>query len=478
MREQPQWQAAGWVPLVAGIGWLLAGMAGSWVDVLVCLVPGVPLLATGGSKLLWPGDPRIQQFSALGGVLGVLVAIPGIFLIGFGPSLLLALLSAASFVAAGSVSVKQEPHFEEVPEPQPSTGLYAKVAIDDAILATMQLGMKTPSGDEAGTVTREVHEARELFGDRGWLEKPDRYHREPPPLDLPRLRSREARPRGQRLAYEHLTFESEYQPDPEEPGRARWLSYERNHNAHAWVLRKDSEEARPWLICIHGYQMGGPTIDMGAFDPRFLLDKMGVNALFPVLPLHGPRKMGRRSGDGFLAGNILDSVHGEAQAIWDIRRMIHWIQAQGAPAIGVHGLSLGGYNAALLASLSPDLECAIAGIPATDFARLVWRHAPPLRLQYMEHRGVVHDEVAEVLRVVSPLAIEPRVEKEGRAIYGGVADRLVPPDQVRDLWRHWDEPQLVWYQGGHLSFQREPAVRRLVKEMLRDRLLGGEAVAA
>ena len=53
---------------------------------------------------------------------------------------------------------------------------------------------------------------------------------------------------------------------------------------------------------------------------------------------------------------------------------------------------------------------------ATDFARLVWRHAPPLQLKFMEHQGVVHDEVAEVLRVVSPLALEPLVPMEGRAI--------------------------------------------------------------
>jgi hypothetical protein len=395
-------------------------------------------------------------------------------MLGFFPALFLAVLSAASFVAAGHVSLLQEPHPEEVPEPRPGLSLSAKVAIDEALLSTMLVGMPLPGGEEAGTIQREVEAARDFFQAQGWLEKPLRYHATPPPLESPRLRDREVRLRGGRTHYQHLSFESAYEPHADEPGRDRWLSYERNRTAHAWVVRHPSGETRPWVVCIHGYQMGAPMIDIGAFDPRFIVGQLGMNAIFPVLPLHGPRKQGRRSGDRFISGDVLNSVHGEAQAMWDIRRLISWVRAQGAPSIGVHGLSLGGYNAALLAAIEPGLACVIAGIPATDFARLLWLHSPPLHIKYMEHRGIVHDEVAEVLRVVSPLALDPLVPKEGRAIYGGVADRLVPPDQVRDLWRHWEEPEaMVWYQGAHVTFQLDPRVRRMVKEVLVGSLVEG-----
>jgi dienelactone hydrolase len=478
MRRQPRSQTEGWIPLIAGLGWLWAGMSGDLLDMLFCLVPGVPLLATGGSKVLWPGDPRIQQFAALGGVLGVAVAIPGLFFIGFLPSLLLGALSAASFVAAGSVSLKQEPRLEDVPEPRLSVSLSAQVAIDEALLAVMQVGMTMPGGEDTDSVQREVAAARELYLAKGWLEKPASYHLDPPPLEAPQIRKREVRLRGGHVQYEHLFFESEYEPHAEEPGRDRWLSNVRNRTAHAWVVRQPTSEPRPWLVCIHGYQMGRAQIDLGVFDPRFLVDRLGLNVIFPVLPLHGPRRRGRRSGDGFMPSNVLDTVHAEAQAMWDIRRLISWARAQGATAVGTHGLSLGGYNAALLAGLEDDLACAIAGIPATDLARLVWRHTPPLQLKYMEHRGVVHDEMAEVLRVVSPLAIEPKVPKKARAIYAGVADRLVPPDQVRDLWTHWDEPDIVWYQGSHVTFMLDPRVRTMVKRVLHESLLGSETAPA
>jgi hypothetical protein len=114
------------------------------------------------------------------------------------------------------------------------------------------------------------------------------------------------------------------------------------------------------------------------------------------------------------------------------------------------------------------LACAIPGIPATDFSRLVWRHGPRLQIRYAEDQGLLQDEVTETTRVISPLVLEPKVPKEHRYIFGGVADQLVPPDQVRDLWRHWDRPRIAWYQGGHLTFRAHTAVRRLVRDALRE----------
>ena len=91
---------------------------------------------------------------------------------------------------------------------------------------------------------------------------------------------------------------------------------------------------------------------------------------------------------------------------------------------------------------------------------------------------MLNEHVAEVLQVVSPLKLEPKVAHENRAIFGGVADRLVPPDQVRDLWEHWDRPEMAWYQGAHLTFMSEPAVGSLVENTLRRTLLPASNGAA
>ena len=60
-------------------------------------------------------------------------------------------------------------------------------------------------------------------------------------------------------------------------------------------------------------------------------------------------------------------------------------------------------------------------------------------------------------------------------LFGGVADRLVPPDQVWDLWRHWDRPRIEWYQGGHVSFRLHKRVNQMIDEALRESELCSEA---
>jgi hypothetical protein len=147
------------------------------------------------------------------------------------------------------------------------------------------------------------------------------------------------------------------------------------------------------------------------------------------------------------------------------------VRAQTDAGIGVLGLSLGGYNAALLASLDDRLRCAILGIPLTDFARAMFRHGPALHLRGVAALGIDEDRTREVFRVVSPLALDPMVPLERRSVFAAVADRLVPADQPRDLWRHWGEPRIEWYQGAHLTFRAHPRVRRLVSESLRSACL-------
>jgi hypothetical protein len=459
--EIPRWPKEAWIPLAAGLFWLWNAPDHGAVGFAFSVLPGCLLLASGVAMLLMPGDLRISQFAAAGGVLGVVLALPAFVAFGVGYALTLVAVSAAGFLAAGYHTARLEPHPEEVPPPRMSLALSAQVAVDEAVLASMALTMVMPSRSAAERIGREIEEARGFFEARGWLEKPAEYHALPPSLDAPDLRSATTR----RMVYEHLSFESGYEPAADEPGRERWLSYAPNRTAHAWVLRH-RDGPRPWLVCIHGYQMGHPRFDLAAFRPDWLHHRHGLNLLLPVLPLHGPRKVGRRSGDGFLGGDVLDTIHAEAQAMWDVRRLLSWVRAQGGAPVGVFGLSLGGYNAALLASVEDDLACAIPGIPAADFTRLFFRHGPPLQTRQVELQGIEVAHMDELFRVVSPLVLEPKVPFEHRAIFAGVADRLVPADQVRDLWRHWERPRIEWYQGGHLTFPAHRQVRALIDDTL------------
>jgi hypothetical protein len=75
--------------------------------------------------------------------------------------------------------------------------------------------------------------------------------------------------------------------------------------------------------------------------------------------------------------------------------------------------------------------------------------------------------MAEIMRVVSPLALEPRLPLERRFLFAAAADRLVSSGQATRLWEHWGRPRIEWYQGGHMTFRAHPSVRLLVEEGLR-----------
>ncbi len=463
MFRQSRWSRAAAIPIAAGLVWLWLAATFGMVGFFFSLIPGCLLLASGVSILLWPGDARITSFTAAGGLLGVPLAVPAFAVAGPGVALLLIALSAASFLAAGALAIRWEPHTPDVPPPEPTLRLAAEVAVDEIVVASMQVTLPLVSGDDWQRIRAEVIEASELFEARGWLEKPTTYHEEPPELEDPSMVP--ARTRG--IDYEHLSFESGYEPHADEPGRERWLSYAANRTAHAWVVRHPGPP-RPWLVAIDGFQTGFPLMDLSAFPPRLYVEQLGMNMICPVLPLHGRRKAVRRSGDGFLAGDVLDTVHAEAQAMWDIRRVLSWVRGQGAPAVGVFGASLGGYQASLLAGLDEDIACSIAGIPLADIPRVFWRHGPPLLIRHGEHHGVQRDQVSEVMSVISPLTLEPRIPRERRYIFAGVCDRIVPADQARDLWEHWERPRIVWHQGGHLTCMSSPAVKGLMRDALEE----------
>ncbi|MAI80005.1 MAG: hypothetical protein CL917_13750 [Deltaproteobacteria bacterium] len=451
----------GVLPILAGMLWLMQSFEmGALAFILLLPVTG-GLLATGAAHFLWPGDLRIHQSMALCGSLGVIISIPLYFYFGLFEGAWLTASAFVSILCAGACAVDEEPLYPGVPHPDLTPPLAAIVAVDEVVLGFEQFAIQIPQGQKAEDLVGEVFEGLEFFEDHGWLDEPLGYHEIPPPLPLPTLTPR----RAANMAYEHLSFESLYEPRPEEPGRARWQSFVANRTGHAYVIRHP-EEQRPWIICCNGYRSGNPNLDLRLF--RRYHQELGLNVLIPVLPLHGPRRIGRLSGEGFLSSQIMDSVHAEAQAIWDMRRLTDWIRSQGPPSVGALGLSLGGYTTALFASIEPTLACAIAGIPVADFGRLFWRHGPRRGIARLENLSLNEALVSRLLQPVSPLKLDPLVPARNRMIFGGTVDRLVSPDQVQDLAAHWGHPRTVWYEGGHMTFGLDDRVQAGIDATLRD----------
>lgn len=359
---------------------------------------------------------------------------------------------------------------DELPLRRPTLSLAAHAFRDELVI--MGLLLKRPLGDDATfeRINGEVVAAIDFFGEKGYLEKPEEFFTPPPPPARINLKTI-----TRRRTYEHMSFDSGYEPAPGEPGRDRYLGYTANRRAHVLMFRHDSpgrfapapghNQPVPWLVCVHGTDMGRAGLDLALFRAWHLHRDLGLNVILPVLPMHGPRARGLPKGAAFPGEDVLDDVHATAQAVSDVRSVIAWIREQQPGArIGLNGMSLGGYISALVGSLDDDLVCAVLGVPPANLIEIIGRVAglgktdPRLKTVAL----------AEPLGLMtSPLSLTPKVPMQGRFVYGGVADRVVHPrEQVSALWRHWGRPEIVWYAGGHLAFLRSRPVHEFIDNAL------------
>jgi hypothetical protein len=344
--------------------------------------------------------------------------------------------------------------------------LHAGVAADEAIRLGLELiRLRNPSPEQAQAAA-EARIAADRNRDQGWLDRPERAHPIPPPLEKPQLVSCQVRGSG---SAERLSFASEFEPlDPEV--REQYLALRRNRVAQATLFR-NRHRPRPALIFVHGYGMGWAPLDARAAGVEWLRRDVGLDVAVFALPLHKVRSPERRAGAGFLEGYPLWTNAVMDQAVWDLRRLAGFLRAEGAPAVGVFGLSSGGLAAAVLASVQEGLACAVAMTTPASLEALFWRLLGPARSAEVRAAGLTPHLLGRAWARHAPLRLRPRVPHSARLVVGGLADRIVPPEQVTALWEHWGQPGLHWFPGTHVAWRQADEIRQRIGTHLRETLL-------
>jgi dienelactone hydrolase len=209
--------------------------------------------------------------------------------------------------------------------------------------------------------------------------------------------------------------------------------------------------------------MGTSRFDVGLLWANHFHTALGFNVAVPVLPLHGPRKP--EGGGELLSLDLGTTIHAITQAIWDIRRLIQWIRLSGGQAVGVYGISLGGFLAALLAGIE-RVDSVVAGIPFTDVPALMAHHRAP-----EEYSDTLRSDAAKnAFKVVSPLAVSPQAPPSRLALFAGRSDRFIPPDQPGALAHAWSASSVHRYRGGHTGYLWSRQTKRFVTDFLHDTL--------
>jgi pimeloyl-ACP methyl ester carboxylesterase len=300
--------------------------------------------------------------------------------------------------------------------------------------------------------------ARAFYANPRFVAEPATFFAEPAPLRA-HVHGRRALPDGEVLS---LVYTTDFAPVfPEagiEPtvGVARW-----------WRHRAPGH---PVMLCVHGYGGGHFWLESLAFDVRRFY-RAGLDVVLYVLPYHGARAPGgpRRSGEPFFDMDLVRTNEAFAQAIYELRALLRHVRAAGTGPVGAFGMSLGGYTTALLATVEPELAFAVPMIPLTSLPEMMWAEGESdTRLASAVEHGWSLAALRDFFAVHAPLARRPLVPRDRRLLIAALGDRICPPAHADALWRHWDEPRIHWYPGGHLAQFRRGTALREVRALLRD----------
>jgi len=339
----------------------------------------------------------------------------------------------------------------------------AHAALDELVMVYFEVLSEPMPADEFLRVERELDEMNALWRTLGVADDPMILHPQP---SAPEIESEEPAVFGG-LEGHRLTFASGWTPHPDAPGRASWSDDPHNDTVVMRVLRHDDDRPRPWIMAIHGADMGR-TWDARMLRVGRMHEVLGADIVMPVLPHHGPRGESRARAS-FPSDDHVANVHGLTQSLWDVRRTLAWVREQDPTSVGVFGFSLGGCIASLLACTESELDAVIMGCPAADMVELVRVNTPPpLRAQPRLAR--LFAEAASAARPVTPFELMPQLPADRVALLSAHADRLADPVfQVGRLWHHFSKPELVGVDTGHVSFFLRPGWVDTVNRLFADR---------
>jgi hypothetical protein len=340
---------------------------------------------------------------------------------------------------------------------------FAGASVDRFALRVMARMFLSGGDPEAAREREDQERALLVYGDE--LLKRDRsvFYPQPPAPNVEVLGSK--RVPGGRI--ERYRWPSGYKTwDP--TFQAEYDAHEANRWAHAEALVHD-RPGTPSIVCIHSWAAGPYVLQRWLFLAHHLF-RDGLNVAICTLPFHGPRNpRGSWFGGQLFPGTTPRRTNeGFGQTIWDVRSLIGHMLARGSAAVGVVGMSIGGYSAALLAGIDSRIAFSVPMIPVVSLADLIWNHGEghPKRRE-IEARGVTLERVRAMYDVHSPLAFPPLVPRDRRMIVGGTGDRVCTPEHVRLLWTHWEQPEIHWFPGSHIVHFGRPGVRNALSGFLR-----------
>lgn len=210
-------------------------------------------------------------------------------------------------------------------------------------------------------------------------------------------------------------------------------------------------QTRPTIILLHGWN--GELMHALQFPYlAWRFRRKGLNVVTVELPYHGHRRPSQPGAvRNFLSADLFRMFQAVQQSVADLRALVLWLEAEGVPAVGLWGISLGGWLAGLLACLELNLACAALMTPPVRMDQAI------AQLPFCKAVQESLESENLVLDLFNLTAHTPRLSPAKILLLAGSHDLFVSMEAVVDLWQSWRQPTLWRLPHGHISMLLSPS---------------------
>jgi pimeloyl-ACP methyl ester carboxylesterase len=247
----------------------------------------------------------------------------------------------------------------------------------------------------------------------------------------------------------------------ETPGAISWQSRALSNakfpvNGRVRVNLSQIEPKAPTVIMLHALMS---VSDAGYRHWARTFNHLGWNAAFVHLPFHYSRRpRGHLNGELCCTADLVLTGDTLRQAVVEIRQLLTWLRAQGSCEFGLLGTSYGGWVAALVASLEPDLRFITLLTPIVNYVHALY-HGPTswiIRGQ-LARAGLEPALLERHAHLSSPRTVPPAGNAAERSlIIGGSFDRIVRLCDLRAVREAWPGCDLITLPQGHFAYGMIP----------------------
>ncbi len=260
------------------------------------------------------------------------------------------------------------------------------------------------------------------------------------------------------------------EPAAESTGRVQqWRARDSDWVATRIVPRHGGPP-RAALVFLHGWLATPGHVHLMRLASTPLLSA-GIEIWIPRLPAHIERTpSGAVSGERCLSADLVATGEALRLAVAETRALGRWLRRQGRSRIGLWGISLGGWVAALTASSAGPWDAAALWTPVADPVPTLWTSplADPIR-KALQQGGVERRAAERMFAPFAPVGRKLRSPSDAVLMLGARYDNVVPPASLEALSEQWGSP-CDWFEHGHISILWSRRAKRTCRSFLRDRL--------